>query len=312
MIGFLCNCQDIANYYRCCYDIFKPIIDKNISIVFFTINNVDLKNRKVRGIIASRSGIKRGELQIPNIVFNFSNQCKKANIKKLKLLCELNGLEIINETNKFNQIMIMQILSSFDSTKKYILHYNKLSEKEMNVNQAAEQSFLVMPKVGSSFNKMIYIEHLNPNLKVNLSDYEERPVQSKIITPSNKSLIINCPKLKVCGNRLSVARVFLQKSSKNMWKYLYSLTSLSRDITSQGIMNNLKTISMEAINHINNYIPSLGICFIDFVFDENMNPYFLHFGGWDKKLLYKKEDKILHKEFCENLIQCYKHYSSEL
>lgn len=304
MIGFLCNSEDVVNCYT---NSFKPIIEKNISIVFFTINNIDLNNRKVRGIIASSLGIKKGEFKIPKIVFNFSKQCKKVNIKKLKLLCEIDEIEIINETNKFNQIMIMEILSSFRSTKRYILNYNKLSKKEISINHSTENSFLVMPKVGSSFNKMIYIDQMKPYI-----GYEEKLVQSKITTRSNKSLIIKYPKLKVYEDHLFVARTFVQKSSKKMWKYLYTSTNLNENIIPQGIINELETVSIKAVNYINNYIPSLGICFIDFVFGKNMKPYFLHFGGWDKQLLYEEGNEILHKEFCENLIQCYEHYASEL
>lgn len=311
MIGFLCNSKEIVNYYTYYYNSFKTIIEKNIPIAFFTINNIDFNNRKVLGITVSKGGIKSSEIQIPRIVFNFSKQCKKDNIKKLKLLCEMEEIKIINEANRFNQFMIMEILSSLDSTKKYILPYYKSGEKEIGVDYETEYSFLVIPKVGSSLNRTIYIEQLQAYLGINNTVHfpycEENQMKSKIIIPFNRSLIIKCPKLIVGESRLAVVRIYVQKVSKNLWKYLYS-SNVNKNIIEQSIMNDLKNISIESISYINNYIPSIGIGFIDFIFDEKMNPYFLHLGGWDRKLLHKKGEKSLHKEFCENLIQCYEYY----
>jgi hypothetical protein len=300
MLGFLCNNEDVFNYYTSHYKNFKPIIDRDIKIAFFTLNNIDLNNR-VRCITASSLGIKKQELKIPNVIFNFSRQCKIEDIKKFKLLCELENLKIINETNQFNQIMIMEILSSFKNTKRYVLHYNKGTRKGINVNTSdGNNSFLIMPKIGSNFNKIIYLEQWNS------------AIQNKIATPSNKSLILRCPKLKLCGKNLAIARIFLQKNPIEAWKFLYCSKEQSETIFSKNILTDLKTISIKAVTHINNYIPSLGVCFIDFIFDENINPHFLHFGGWDKKLLYKYKNETIHKELCNNLIQYYENHSSEL
>ena len=55
------------------------------------------------------------------------------------------------------------------------------------------------------------------------------------------------------------------------------------------------------IEYINNFIPDLAFCTIDFTLDKDGNPYFLSLGGWQGLMQKKAPHKTLVDALCSSL-----------
>lgn len=69
-----------------------------------------------------------------------------------------------------------------------------------------------------------------------------------------------------------------------------------------GPVGNLENASLLLINYINHFLPSLGICFIDFMISSDGNPYFLHFNGFNEDFFEQKQQLDFLNRFYKNII----------
>ncbi|QGU95874.1 hypothetical protein GOM49_12935 [Clostridium bovifaecis] len=300
MIGLLCTSGKEEKYSALFHSIFKSASrNKNEAIVIFTVNNIDFSNKTFKGSLISGESIKPINFKLPSVIFNLSIQHKPSDIKKIRTLFDMDDFTLVNEVNRFNQLMLMEMLSSSESLIKYVLPFTKYTGGTLYTLFKEPSSILIMPQKGSSFSKIIYLEQLNSDIDSFIDDINNKV---NFILPKNYSLALKSPKLLSYRNHIPIFRIYVQKGINGIWRLLTSTVNLKEADAPQSSLKELQTIALESINYISKFIPNLGNCFIDFVLATQGNPYFMHLGGWDHKLFSAKLDQSIQKEFCENLI----------
>jgi hypothetical protein len=309
MIGILCNRRKKNQYTDAFHSLFKHYnLKNNVSITVFELSDIDVANRSISGNLISDESVKQVTLEIPKIIFNFSYQQKKADIKKLRSIHELDKVLLVNEVNQFNQWMIMEILSSSDIFKNYLLPYKVLDPSTSYNRRQKIDSFLLMPKNGSNFSKTILVKSKNSRFDVYQNDRIQRVNNNIIHTMLNPNfskktwLSIDVPEIILEDNRPLVQRMYLQREAYGEWSILTGRFLHLKYKNHTVNIDNYYGILLATVKYISNFIPSLGNCFIDLVFDTRGNAYFLHFGGWDQDYIINNENIYMKNIFARNLL----------
>lgn len=296
MIGILCNEGKEEVYAAAFQSSLTGCIHKNkCTFIFFPIYNIDFLNKTVFGILLSNNTLQPQRLFLPSIIFNFSIQRKPKNItnlKNLRYLTQMESIPLINEANCFDQLTIMEVLSSSPSTRNYVLPTRTYSREEINIIEDTSD-FLLIPQKGADISKLIYINRKNPTYNQSIPRLEKH---SKLL------LQIQTPELILVENLPLIIRVYLQKGAKGNWEILSKSNDLKEKTFHFNPNCDINKISQKIVKYINYFIPSLSICFLDLIFDTHGNPYFLHLGGCHL-LLFEEQNKNYLKNFCINLLE---------
>ena len=157
MIGILCSDHMEKSYADELYSIVKEdALKKGDSIIVFTILNIDFEMKTVTGSLISGEGVNKVQIAIPSVIFNLSLQRDMKSIKARKMLEDLKGITLINEVNRYDQWMIMDMLYSSKDTQKYLLPYHVYSKADRNYKPEDEQSYIIMPARGASISRVIH------------------------------------------------------------------------------------------------------------------------------------------------------------
>lgn len=309
MIGILCNHRKKNLYTEFFYSMFKHYnFRNNISIAVFDLSDVDLMSKNIVGNLVSDVSIKQVTIEIPRVIFNFSFQRKKADIKKLRSMHEMDKVLIVNEVNQFNQWMIMEILASSEIFKPYLLPYKVIDPNTSDDKNVRKKSFLLIPQSGSNTTKDILVRNKNSRFDVYQNSKIHRVNKNIIQTILSSDvarktwLSLDIPEIILSNNKPLVQRLYFQREAYGEWNIL-SGRFLSQEYDDYRInVNNYYGMLLTAVKYISNFIPSLGNCFVDLVFDTRGTPYFLHFGGWDKDYFIKNQNNYLNNVFARNLL----------
>lgn len=280
----------------------------NISITVFDLSDVDLMSKSINGNLVSDVDIKQVTIEIPRVIFNFSFQRKKTDIRKLRSMLEMDKVTIVNEVNQFNQWMIMEILASSEIFRHYLLPYKVLDPNTFDDKTAGKKSFLLIPQSGSNISKAILVRNKNSRFDVyqnsKIHHVNKNIVQTILNSDISRKtwMLLNVPEIILYDNKPLVQRLYLQRDGYGEWNIL-SGRFLSQEYDDYRInISNYYGILLTAVKYISNFIPSLGNCFVDLVFDTRGNPYFLHFGGWDQDYFLKNQNSYLNNIFARNLL----------
>lgn len=312
MIGILCSNGMEEEYSRKLhYWIMEQRKEDDEQIVVFTIFNIDLENKAVKGSLLSGKTIKPAEVTLPSTIFNFSLQKDEEGIKIRKALEEMEGLELVNYINKFDQWMIMDMLSAFKSTRKHLLPYYIYDKMERNFKPEDEKSYVIMPSKGASLSRVIYAVPDPDSDKVTGSQYFRKGHICDYIDASlcqQRWLFIEIPELQINCNHPVVIRVYLQKLQPDKWSVLGRDIYLGKEPEDSSVLEQIDKIAVNAIFHINKFIPSVGHCFIDFMIDKDYKPYFLHIGGLDQYFFRQDRNPDFYRRFYRNLLKLARYY----
>lgn len=310
MIGILCNQKKeniLAKQFHTLLDSLD--LPKRAQIMVFTIPNVNFSNMTVQGTFVSGDKITQAEAKLPAAIFNFSVQYKKANIKKLRALIEAKDVLVINPTNQFNQFPIMDMLSANKKIRKLIFSYSKYSGDDTLFAFTKDKNLLIKPQSKPSLSRIAYVKHWLTGFDI-MSNMDKFYCHTKDFLNKVRPIIhcrnwiaLETPELATYGNQLIVIRVYMQKCFDEEW------TVITKDMYPQDkelrnkLTQNLDSIALQIVSHINCFITNLGISYIDFVFDTHGSPYFLNFGGYDDALLDEKRDKRAQENFLKNMLE---------
>lgn len=306
MLGILCSNEKEKKYAESFCKILREGFTNYRSIVVFTISNIDFINRRICGSLVTHINVEPIETELPSIIFNFSFQNKSSDVKKLRYLREMEEVFVINESNRFNQIMIMQIISSSSAFHKYILPYKSYKKTDIDLELEDNSNFLIVPEKGSNNSNVIFIKKLESMIKVYYKNKTQKYTKGKIrksdleLKKSNY-ILLEAPKLKLYKNHPYFVRVYIQRGKNGKWKDISKNIYLEEKNDCYVFDENLSSISLEITNYISKFIPDMGICFVDFLYDIHDNPYILHFGGWDYRILLKKHSKEFYRKFLTTL-----------
>lgn len=306
MIGVLCTDDKQKRYSSYLHKIVTGNRKLNDTpVIVFSISNIDFRNRIVSGSIVSERNIRHAKVPLPPVIYNFSMQKEKRNIKRLRNLASLAQTVMVNDVNRFDQSMIMEILLSSRDTARYVLPFYIYDKVEKDFKPDDEKDYLVMPSRGSSISRVIFAEQNPQSGHVIGSQYFRKGHICDYIDASlcqRRWIFIEIPGILTYNRLPMVIRSYVQRGANGEWtiltKSLYPGVMYKNSEASKMV----DEASIEIINTIGNYIPGIGINFIDFMLDDKNHPHFLHFGGFDYRLLYRRENKNFFEDFYRNML----------
>lgn len=306
MIGILCTDDRQRRYSSYLHRIVTENRRPNDShMIVFSVSDVDFKNRIVSGAMVSGENIRRVKAPIPPVIYNFSLQKEKKNIKKLRNLAGLPYTSLVNGVNKFDQSMIMEMLLSSRDTAAYVLPFAIYDKEEKDFTPEYHRDYLVMPSRGSSISRVILAEQNTEGGRISGSQYFRQGHICDYIDASlcqKRWIFIAIPAIMTHNRLPLVVRSYVQGGKNGEWTVLTKSVYPSLNYRNAEASRRVDEASIEIIDVICSYIPDIGVNYIDFILDNDGYPHFLHFGGFDYRLLYNRGNKNLNSSFYTNML----------
>lgn len=313
MIGILCSGDKEKKYIEQLHSIVKKFRDKkDESIIVFTILNIDFSNGTVNGSLISEENIKVIQCPLPKIIFNMALLRDKESVKGRKLIEEMKDIKFFNVINRYDQWMIMDLLASSNETNEYLLPYHIYDKRKRDFRPDDDKSYITMPAKGAKLSRVIFAQAESGSDRIRGTQYFKKGHICDYIDASmcqKRWLFIEVPELMLKNNHPVVVRVHLQKVSNKEWRLLGSNVYPNTESENSTTVSRVDKAALTTINHINNYLPALGYCFIDFIVSTEGKPYFLHFGGFTLDLFCQKNTKDFYNKFYKNLLSLAGYYS---
>jgi hypothetical protein len=305
MIGVLCSDGTERDYAEVFNSLLKKIeARKEEDIIIFTISNIDFIQMKVIGSLVMEKTVERVQVSLPSIIYNLSLQQNMEGIKARKRLEEMNSVKLINDTNRYNQHMIMEILYSSKVTRRYLLPYHIYNKLLRDFKPDDNQPYIAMPSRGASISRIIYAEPTEDSDIVKGTQYFKKGQICDYIDASlcqSQWIFLETPNLMVRGNYPIIVRCYLQKSSHKSWKLLDRKIYPDESVCIGNLIRRTELAALAFIDYICKFLPSIGIAFIDFLLDNEGFPYFLHLGGFEKSFFEQEQRDDMLRKFYKNL-----------
>jgi hypothetical protein len=305
MIGILCTEGLEKDYAEEFLLLFKQVGNKSDrKIIIFTISNIDFSKRIVSGSLVTKEDITIAQVELPLVIFNLSVQKDMKGIKGRRKLEEMDKLIFINDSNRYDQSMIMDMLNSSKRTTKYILTHHIYNKITRDFEPPTDKAYIIMPSRGTSLLRVIHAIPKPNSDRVIGSQYFEKGHICDYIDASmcqKQWLFIEVPKLETYGNSPIIVRQYLQKNSGNSWRIIGRNVYPISEPKIARFTEIVDYASYALIRHINRFLPSIGISYIDFILGVDGNPYFLHFSGFDQNFFDEKVDENFYKRFYRNM-----------
>lgn len=314
MLGILCSQKEEEVYRKHFYSLFHQITGyTDIPVIVSALSGINFLEKTVLGYEISGDSIKPVRASLPEVMFNLSITRKRHDLKKLRALAEIENIVLVNETNAFRQSMFMQILSSNECFSQYLLPHRELKREDTGYRFPINRSFLIKPDKGVNLSNIIYVNQAGTQSEIYYcggirkcgKPYTEGNIRPFI---TRRKWLLGVPELITYNNQPLVIRVYIQKGTGGSWRVVLKDIYFNLFGTFDRYSEKLGPISLEFINYISNFIPGLGICFIDFILDTCNNPYFLNFGGWEHELLNKNRDGDFQKSLFINMLEFVKQH----
>lgn len=306
MIGILCSDHLEKKYSEEFHSIYKNVGTKrDDSIIVFTTSNINFTKKTVTGSLISNETIITVLEPLPSIIFNLSLQRDMNGIKTRKKLEEMMEITLINDANKYDQFMLMDMLSSSKKTQKYLLPYHNYNKKNRDFKADDNRSYITMPARGANLSRIIFTKPVADSERLTGTQYFKKGHICDYIDASlcqKQWLFIDVPELITINDHPVIARIYIQKTSIKSWKILGKGIFPEFDFKSTCPIQNLEDASLVLIDYINHFLPSLGVCFIDFMISTDGKPYFLHFNGFNEDFFDLKPELDFFNRFYKNII----------
>ncbi|MBC8060856.1 MAG: hypothetical protein H7Y18_09335 [Clostridiaceae bacterium] len=303
MIGILCSNENEEIFSEKLHNLFKSTKkETDDTIIVFTILNIDFLAKTVTGSMISGKEIELVTAPLPAVIFNFSVQLKSNCIKARKLLEDMEDVELVNNVNRFDQSMIMEILSVSETTLKYVLPYF-IYDKNIDGEKLDEyRQYIGIPLKRTSISRILYKKSDN----VIDTDYYEKAHSHglrKAAIFHRKRILLEIPELVTNNDQPVVIRTYVQREYGKRWIILGRNVFPEYDFSKDVLMEKVNEVVLDVISYINNYLPTLGECFIDLLLSSDGNPYFLHLGGIGETFFELAQDEDFYKSFYKNMIK---------
>lgn len=282
MIGILCARKSLLNYTNYFLNKLPRFShDNGLKILVFSLDDVDLLQQTVTGISLDPGYTENNTVPIPRLIINLTKQYSGRDIKKMRTLAEIPGIKVVNQVNRYNQLMLRDILQTGD-TKKYLLPYREVDTNSMDQPSEAaawllesieNPAGLLLPEKGSRYKRLIYFWKSGDGYNIYHNNSFDRMKKAEAaaylqsILRGRRWIKLDAPPLITTGCQVKVLRVNAVKGSSDEWEI------------SDG--HTLAVQTTEILSCISLFIPNLRLCYVNFIADEKGNQYFLSLGGWD-------------------------------
>ncbi len=317
-IGFLVNddgqqeqiISNILDKYQA-----ASLMNKDISISIFTLNNIDLLNRLVYTKKVFPSNQSAGAIKIPSIIYNTSVHYRKNHIRKLRQLFDDPAITFINKVNHYDQEMIYNILASHSKSSDFLLCQYSFDLDTLKYAVQEWEHVFLLPVNKPDFKKMIIItksSYWDPGdylifLGEDVWSCEKDQVLNDTLEMMNDDqyfIVRGIYPLNWKEKKIE-ARVYVQKIKMNEWRVIHmiakndfmgynhcfihethELDAILQEIfpnTYQYVIDKFKNDSIRSCTHLEKFLPDLASCYLDYLMDEVGNPYLVFFSGWEQQ-----------------------------
>lgn len=322
LISILKNLQELAKR-------------RNINIICFTLENVNINEGLVAGLIVDGSSITQQTVSIPKCTFNLGYYSKVENVNKIKQIHMMYKSIVVNPVNIFNQAVVFDVLSSVQVLKEHILPVSTLSPSIISEYLLNSDTVFLLPEKGVHSNTVVKIEKHSQNRKNNCSieigeicqycSEKNLYLCVKKMIANKRYMVVQGKKALLWNGSLLEARVYVQKGITGKWgiteliakNEIFIKDSIYKDTADEleriliniipdkveEIIQSLENISLNICSYMDYYFLHLGSSTIDFIIDEEGNPFIIGFGGWDQKnYLFKLNGKHIWDKYISNSV----------
>lgn len=308
---------------------------RSISIICFTVGNVNLEEGLVEGLLVDASSITQRIVSIPECIFNIGYYSKSKNANKVKQMYMLYGSIVVNPMNIFNQTVVFDVLSSVPAIKDSILPVSTLSPSIISEYLSKSNTVFLLPERGRYNNAAVRIEKVSENKSNNCMietggirrycDEENLYLCVKKMISKKSYVAVQGTKTILWNGAPLEARVYIQKGITGKWNVtemiakneIFFKDSNYKDTVDElenvllyiipnkveDIKQKLENYALNICSYLDYYFLHLGSCVLDFIIDENGMPFLIAFGGWDKKdYLFKLNGKGIWDKYLSNSI----------
>lgn len=307
-VGLLCSPKTERIYaLRLSRLLTKRENDAGEAFLLFSLSNLSLIDRTVYGTRVTAGAVEAVHAGLPHVVYNLAVQHQWKDIRKFRGMMELEGVATVNSANRYNQRADMEILSSCDETRGYVLPFESYGGADLTYDFKKAGRFILRPESGDDSARVIYgcraqagfdLYNWAGNRFSHLFDLSEalRPT-----VRSGSWLLLRTPELAVSRSRLLMTRAFLQRGKGGEWCVLGQTGAAQNSGVIRHPDEKAASTLLRLVGRIGCFIPDLGVCHIDLVYGVGGEPYFLGLGGWHRLLLGCRTDG-LRRTVCENLL----------
>ncbi len=316
-LGFIYNSQHRLKLKKMIPFFSEWSKQNQVSIGLYTLADLNLEQLKTKGIIIHNGNVINGLLKVPIFNFNFALHTTNNNRKKMRYLRKNEKIVIINPINSFNQTILFDMLSSFPTYLPFLFPYESFTKEKLEDALETKKKAILLKEKSFLPPKIIQVKKAESNVFEIFYGQNKQTIKEEIMDYLSK-VIQDKPYLILKGEDLLTwkglpleVRIYVQKNNEGKWRigeklvkrsllaknsvYTASLEEVFKESMLQDHLKKvelLEQVSLNVFSALDFYIPFLGHCFLDFVFDHEGNPYVLYIGGWDTDhLLFRLDDE---------------------
>ncbi|RBW69448.1 YheC/YheD family protein [Bacillus taeanensis] len=283
-------------------------IHYEVKIVLFTIENLALEEQMIHGTMIDKDGVRQEYTELPSHVYNFALHSTLSKIEKMRNLRKMENVIVINPINRFIQSIVFEMLSSLPGSHQFLLPSAQLTDDILIDYLNHSETLFLLPDKMFQQPKAVEIKKTNHyTYKISVGQNTQICHQDDLLSYVKK--MINAKKhILMKGIELFnthegplEARVNLQKNREGEWSVsaisakcgifsrdLFFESNLPSSVNkfflhkkkdSESILVNT---SLQIIRFLDFYIPFLGSCTLDYIFDEECRPYLVYVGGFEQ------------------------------
>lgn len=306
MIGVLCNPRDEEKLAQMLHQQLSPqLIGRPMPILVFSIQNLNLIDDSVFGSLVSAEGVTPQKADLPDLIFNFSVQHQLTDIQKLRQLTEDQRLTVINPTNRLDQFVVLQALSSSPETSRYLLPFHKINLKRGSAELEKFSRFLLKPLCGTSLAAIQLGRYSEEGCElIGLQGKSQVHVSSlgSDVSPvlQKKSWVLfELPESTPEDEIPSVTRTFFVRDFSGKWNLLTHQCATGREGENGRFGRWLEPVMQNILQTVQHPMPDLVLCFVDLLHLQGQLPCFLSLGGWQSSLLNIKQPPTVRHQLSE-------------
>jgi hypothetical protein len=307
--GFIYDAKKQQQIFQKMIDRFSKLSKEyNIRTVLFTLENLDLEEQAISGTIIEGDRVSQGFCELPPLIYNFALHSIGDKIEKMRNLRKMENIIVINPINRFIQEIIFEMLTSLTGSQQFLLPSVSLNTATLTEYLNKYDSLFLLPEKTFHPPKAVIIKKTRKNnymicIGQNGQICEKNDIVNYIqkMTNNKKHILMRGIECFKWENGPLEARIYLQKGTDGEWSvtnimakhgifsrnavYHSKISNILCDLyhnENKVVEETLVDISLRIGKFLDFYIPFLGSCTLDYIFDENYRPYLIYVTGFEQ------------------------------
>jgi hypothetical protein len=338
-LGLIYNSQKSSGFMQMLNYLKALAGQYHCKLIVFKISDLDLEKMIISGTVISETEIMPGTVAIPPLIYNLAMHSKKASIKKMRQLRTLAGCRVINPINRLKQDVILDILQSYPGSQQFLLPFVPLTEAKLTEYSQDCTDLFLIPETGLYHPKAIIIRHPTSEtctVSIGVNTLQCQPAELadllRKITDNRRYILIKGVQTLLWHDLPMEARIYVQKGLTGNWNIttmlsahqLFATASLyehMHDLLSRTLLQTIpdlasatkKQLTDKSLNicaYLDHYLPNIGCCTLDFIFDVTGKAYLTYVSGWEQNDYLYTLDTQLWLRYVENAFYYLQHLRS--